>query len=377
MKEESPGEKREMMRVYFRDKQREYRIKQRSKHSKMTQRIQELETILLKGKSQGGLRRMKPARERDLLLPWDVIADIMKSERGQAESTQRELRRRVQETTAVIQDMQRFATVQHVSQHFLAAPPTFPCAQGMLQSSAWRHVTLFANTESRRLGKKWITENMFLNAKHVFQHYQFPPPDSQERMQDYNLIFTEECYFLVQRSHQFYDVPMEAFRRMTHLHLCSLLLLAGASEYDDPTEECDMRRQITSLGECINVILGEFRGPNRCTHVIQQIQDDERWPHEHRQRNRIELERVGLCRTKLRALSIISQSRRKDGFVSLTEEAPHLELDGDCTSEDSFRRQMLARTSRNRHPVKNEIPTILAKLTADVLREEAAEEAAT
>ncbi|ETV68398.1 hypothetical protein, variant [Aphanomyces astaci] len=261
-------------RVYFREKQREHRMKNRSKHSRLMQRVHDLEKLLrLATMSTTKLppRKRPLSNQSDLLLPWKVVADVMKQELEASEACQAILRDRIDMSVAVIRDMQRFASLH----------------DSLLQPS-WRHMTLFANPESRHLGKLWITQHMYLNKDAVFQHFAFPPLSSPERVQEYDLVFTEsDCYYLLQRSHLTFDVPMEALRRMNHEHLCSLLLLADSTSNDEKIDEPDMRYQVTPLGECVNVVLGEFAdGHHQCTHVVQQIQDDERRPHSHRQRNR-------------------------------------------------------------------------------------------
>ncbi|ETV91227.1 hypothetical protein, variant [Aphanomyces invadans] len=205
-------------RLYFRMKQREHRMKNRSKRSKMMQRVHELEETLRRAK-MNVLSRQRATTSQvrgDLLLPWHVIADVMKAELDVSEACQVILRNRIDVSVALIQDMQRFTTLHD----------TF-------RQPSWRHVTLFANPESRRLGKRWITEHMYRNKRAMFQQFSFPPLQSNERVQEYDLVYTaNECYFLIQRSHLTFDVPMEALRQMNHRHLCSLLLLAGSSHMD-------------------------------------------------------------------------------------------------------------------------------------------------
>ncbi|KAG9399552.1 hypothetical protein AC1031_011944 [Aphanomyces cochlioides] len=338
-------------RQYFRDRQREHRKKTRFKQSKLLREIQDMEALLEMAKTKGIRPVLKPSSKRDLLLPWQVVAHALKEAREISEREKIELYRRINANTTVIRDMERF-TLMHQS------------------VPSWRHVSLMANPESRRLGKSWITTQMFMNKTRMFQEYKFPPPDSTERYSHYDVVFTEECYFLIQRSQNFFETSMEAFRRMNHRRLCSLLLLAACVDQEQNAEEPDMRRQITHMGECVNLLLGEFwSGTDQCTHVVQQIQDDECWPHDYRQRNRstwIEMTHVGPKRTKIRALSIISQSRTSRGFVPRKEESAYLELSGVATTDEMFRRQMLSRTSRNARPVNNDIPTTLAMLEAEI-----------
>ncbi|RHY72422.1 hypothetical protein DYB30_008369 [Aphanomyces astaci] len=272
-------------RVYFREKQREHRMKNRSKHSRLMQRVHDLEKVLrLATMSTTKLppRKRPLSNQRDLLLPWKVVADVMKQELEASEACQVILRDRIDMSVAVIRDMQRFASLHH----------------------------------------------MYLNKDAVFQHFAFPPLSSPERVQEYDLVFTEsDCYYLLQRSHLTFDVPMEALRRMNHEHLCSLLLLADSTSNDEKVE--------TSTNEYIHMI---------------------------------ELTRISPRQTKVRALSIISQSRRKHGLVPLDEEATHLGLvDTTHVSDRRFRTQLLARTSLNSDSVNNnDIPAILAKITAEL-----------
>ncbi|RHY72228.1 hypothetical protein DYB34_009622 [Aphanomyces astaci] len=178
-------------RVYFREKQREHRMKNRSKHSRLMQRVHDLEKLLrLATMSTTKLppRKRPLSNQRDLLLPWKVVADVMKQELEASEACQVILRDRIDMSVAVIRDMQRFASLHH----------------------------------------------MYLNKDAVFQHFAFPPLSSPERVQEYDLVFTEsDCYYLLQRSHLTFDVPMEALRRMNHQHLCSLLLLADSTSNDE------------------------------------------------------------------------------------------------------------------------------------------------
>ncbi|KAF0719240.1 Aste57867_1163 [Aphanomyces stellatus] len=345
-------EKKRRRRQYFRERQRFHRLKERSKHVLMEEKIRELENILHEVKNGARRPLPVPASRRGLLLPWEDVVDAMKESCEESQERQYNLRRELSASTALLRDMQQFV-------------------HDMVRPSSWRQTTLFMDPSSRRMGKTWIAQHMYFNAQRVFESYALPPPGSDDLLQDCNLVFDDDDagYHLIQRSHIIFDGPMDALVTLNRQAACWFLLLGASAPQDEPTAKeveppTRLHQTITDQGECLNIVVGEFRTPDRCVNVIQQIQDDQGWAHAHRQRNRstwVEMLQVSATQTKVRVLSLISQSRTADGrLVPLDEEARVFGL-ATPETQDQFRRQFLERLTNRRSPALSQTNEMLAR----------------
>ncbi|RHY23286.1 hypothetical protein DYB32_009251 [Aphanomyces invadans] len=265
-----------------------------------------------------------------LALPWKEVAAAMHAMCEDAHSKQRALQYKSEEAEAVRRDLQEWVASFHN-----------PTASLSSWSRTWRDVTLLAHPRSRQLGKEWITQHMYHNSSRIFRQQECPPTHYSIIDNSWDIDFSSgECYYIVERGHVDWNMPLENVQSMFRNHLCSMFTLDAfcpltAKTLTEATGNTVLHRLVMPNGDdaapkqYVNLLGAEFNEPdNRTVVVVTQIQDDEaatRYASSLPQRSRmtwVELHGEAPNRTRGRYVSIVSQQFTKaGGFISMVDEA--------------------------------------------------------
>ncbi|RHY78187.1 hypothetical protein DYB38_012229 [Aphanomyces astaci] len=253
--------------------------------------------------------------------------------------------------------------------------------------TSWRDFTLLAHPTSRRLGKQWITQQMYHNLDRAFMQHGMPPPhplavSSPDNMHhSMDLEFSDDGHCFVQKAQKIWPLPLETvvalFRRHTgsmftldaftpvHSQVSTLYLSTSTQVMQIATEEdgnttLHVYPPCASGGFSFSLLCGEFHSHDRTVLVIQQLQGDEAIPtaNHHRLRKRmvwIELRRESPTSTYERILNITWHDTTPDGVdVSLDELAARWGVDlGQVTDDaEKERRLVLGYRARNKSLVQ-------------------------
>ncbi|KAF0720380.1 Aste57867_356 [Aphanomyces stellatus] len=313
-----------------------YRLEKKSEAAQLKLTQKELEAKLEQLLEASKLRQPH-------ILSWRDAAKALKDARDGAHVRNRELRARIHMYERLVRDLS--AWVQATDGVTRSLNPLCP---------TWRDVTLLANPESRKLGKEWITMQMFHNTDRVFQQHGFPSWDCDDVdvYRDLDISFPESggCLYTSRRhfvSTQSLEQSCDAVRQD-----CLAMLLVHVNRVETSLREADANTQLhtvhTTNDEFLNILCGEFATPDRCTFVLRQIQRDDTQEGRFRQRNRMlwfDYFRLPNGCTKKRSLAIVSNCFVRAGEFSLDDEAHtldfHLHDAPRARKEDIFRARLL------------------------------------
>ncbi|KAF0720381.1 Aste57867_357 [Aphanomyces stellatus] len=331
-----------------------YRIEKKSEAAHLKQTQIELETKLQQLVEASKLRQPH-------ILSWRDAAKALKDARDGAHVRNRQLRARIHIYERLVRDLSMWVqATDGVSVPFSFLPmiisltPQYICQRSLNPlSPTWRDVTLLANPESRKLGKEWITMQMFHNTDRVFQQHGFPSWDCDDVdvYRDLDISFPESggCLYTSRRhfvSSKSLEQSCDAVRRN-----CLSTLLVHVNRVET-LREADANTQLltvhTTNDEFLNILCGEFATPDRCTFVLRQIQRDDTQEGRFRQRNRMlwyDFFRLPNGCSKKRSLAIASNCFVRDDEFSLDDEACtlgfHLDDAPPARKEDIFRSRLL------------------------------------
>ncbi|KAF0692641.1 Aste57867_16298 [Aphanomyces stellatus] len=295
----------------------------------LVKRLAELEEELRQAKAK--LPAVQPPTT-DGMLAWEEVATALRDKRDESISENRQLKVQNYVRTQLVHDMRRWLALAH-------ARPTYTPLR-----ASWHNVTLFANPDSRALGKDWITQHLYHNADAVFARHAHPNFDASDGFFDMDIEFSDTCFHYV-FYHQYTtptSVPVLCADYMKRL--CALLLVDGftpvrVNTLKESTATTALHQLKTSMGEAVNLLCGEFHTERRSVLVAQHIHDDETWQPHLKQRNinwTCQMEPVPGSETTTRVKSIyrFSQCFSQHGYNELEDEARIVGLDlGQCPEE--------------------------------------------
>ncbi|ETV90776.1 hypothetical protein H310_14512 [Aphanomyces invadans] len=314
-------DKKARRRVYFKTMRQMYRNEEKQEKEYLIKKIQELEndlaTLVLLQKS--GSDESKTA------LPWKDIAQELNEGVKVASSGLKMLKTQVETIATQVWAMKKWVVANSVLKSGLdSRVPT------------WRDVTLLAHPTSRRLGKEWITLQMYHNTDRIFQQYGFPALDSPETIDwDTESINIDGGDYTVYRRQAKMAESLEdaiAFVDSTLLSIQASYAEQHAIsqtvvEIEGNTKQFAI---VTPRQEFVNLLCGEFSTPSRCVFVLQQILDDEACPHRgFRQRNRMfwhDVQELPSGRTVVRSVAIHTLCYTKEGSIAIDENSQVLEV---------------------------------------------------
>ncbi|KAF0705290.1 hypothetical protein As57867_007055, partial [Aphanomyces stellatus] len=110
---------------------------------------------------------IKQTRPYDLHAPlaWKYIAEALLAERRHALDQTHLLQEQLDSVTALVQDLSQWVAANS------SRLPMTPRES----NETWRHMSLLGGTDSRRLGKDWILQQMRHNTDRMFKEHAFPP----------------------------------------------------------------------------------------------------------------------------------------------------------------------------------------------------------
>ncbi|KAF0692639.1 Aste57867_16296 [Aphanomyces stellatus] len=271
------------------------------------------------------------------LLPWREVAAALAAHKMDAVDTNYALRTKVGAYNDLVQGMHAWVTA------------TSGCNLAILRPLSatqpnWRNMHLPRHPQSRSLAKEWITQQLLTQADEKFHAAAFPA--AHELAHDWDLLFTDD-YFYVRQATQFvWDVPLHAVVSLYRDHLCSALWLDGRPSLNlktvkETTEHTILHQMLSKSGEFVNLLCGVQASRGHTRIVLQQIQDDEAVDHNHRQRNRtawLDIQALGPSKTKMRVFTTVSQNFTKDGYLDLDQEADRFGVDVTPFQDDELKR---------------------------------------
>ncbi|CAK4664427.1 unnamed protein product [Aphanomyces euteiches] len=305
--EEKMLDKKVRRRMYFKKMRQIYRSEEKQERLYLINKIHELERVAIPLQERARVREVDEDGETRTMLAWKDIALVMQEDVQLAVKNQMGLKSQVEDVKQLIWRMKNWVATNSVIRNALdCRVPT------------WRNVTLLAHPSSRKLGKEWITQQLYYNTDSIFHQYGFPAVDSGEFIDwdSQTISATSGDYTIYRRQAETQDTLDEA---VSHIDQ-TLLSVQGAYlrqkqehasstvvEVEGNTKQFAL---VTPRREFVNLLCGEFFSPGRCVFVLQQILDDEACPHaKFHQRNRMfwhDLQELPGGRTVVRSLAIHS-----------------------------------------------------------------------
>ncbi|KAF0698939.1 Aste57867_10461 [Aphanomyces stellatus] len=325
--EDDAAERARKKREYIRTFMQEYRGKNKKEKDVLLAQIDRLEARIVayrKKLATGATTRSVPPPESAIkALSWRNVAMAVAELQHETTTEQRALVRRTREYEDIARELKSWVTF---STHVMASPSP--------HRATWRDMTLLAHPTSRRLGKQWITQQMYHNKDRLFEQYNMPSSANTQPFNAMEIDFREHGYFFVQRMASTWHAPLETIVELYRHHTGSMFTVDGFYPLD--TQVHVEETETTSLHQYaptetnpmfINLLCGEFRDDDgRCVLVIQQIQSDEAASEREvscRQRSRmvwVELTREAEHVTRERFLGVVSHEMASDGRQVSMEE---------------------------------------------------------
>ncbi|KAF0716289.1 Aste57867_2917 [Aphanomyces stellatus] len=341
-------------RLYFKEKQRLQRIKNKSTHETLRRELANLEEQLHALQSRP---RAAPAA-----LPWHQVARAFRDFRNASFIENRLLKVRSHKLATLVQDLRAWvvASTLSVPDSLHAACPT------------WRNVTLLSNPTSRQLGKEWITQHMYHHMDAMFQHHGFPST-SYEAINDIAVAVPGS---IVLRQQSFVPLSTPFLLALYRRHICEITVMDLTMSQVDaghmPPRQT-LREETAStylhyatrrhvyrdrhVDEVVEVLAGEFHERDRAVFVVHHIRDDDALDTGRHSAVRgaqlwyVALGYLEYITTKIwyelrpatevggtyvRILVVLSPLRRHEDMVSLEEEAISWGVDVDTSANEAI-----------------------------------------
>ncbi|CAK4085429.1 unnamed protein product [Aphanomyces euteiches] len=310
-------EKKIWKRGYMRKYMQSHRDRDKREVEQLRQQVTALEHDLER------LTGPRQDKSSSTILSWRDIALALNEAKDEETARLDESKRKSQALARLIVDLTQW----------LSSPTQLPASLPPHRLS-WRNVSLPGSKESRHLGKEWITQQMFHNIERVFMEKSMPPPYSLEWMEELDVEVTDNSWHLDYRFHHVIKGNIEdeiAKHSKFHRHsMCQRLTVDAFNPITintlvETTKHTTLHQMVTSHGEFVNLLCGEFIEPTRAVFVVQQIHHDEAVNLANpRQRDRIAWQEFLQLPSGVwveRRIYRMSQSFTKDGNLPLVDEA--------------------------------------------------------
>ncbi|CAK4070594.1 unnamed protein product [Aphanomyces euteiches] len=332
-------------RIYLRNIRRVYRRNEKQERLELMDKVVGLEAQLKKLQTPSSKSQTQDTPKS--LLSWAIVAETLADEKNAVVAENSSLKHDIAKYKSFGEGMQKWVAAQHTAvrskrgknlprqinmdlMHLWAQLSAENVPRRIRALPSWHNTTLFAEPSLRKMGKQWITQQMFHNTERMYQTFSFPPFESDTPCFYINFEYDDVKYDAVlcrqYGDSRDFDVVCDLYR----YRLCDELAVEGPArtlintikEQDDLTT---LHQMTTRDGEWINLVCSEYREDGRSFFVVQQIIDDELLVHDNsRLRNRmswIDVRRMPDGSTKKRLICFQSQSFTKaDGAVPLEEE---------------------------------------------------------
>ncbi|KAF0698937.1 Aste57867_10459 [Aphanomyces stellatus] len=321
-------------RGYMRTFMQVYRGREKEEVESLKRQVEDLELELAR---RLHAKQLAPGSgDSGAELPWRDVAAAMEEMHHDGILEQRALEVESDDVRTVAFDL-----------HGWVASFSRPSTSPNPRTQTWRDVTLLSHPRSRQLGKQWITQHMYHNADRVFALQECPPTQTTIINNTWDIDFSGDCYYVVERGHVDWNMPLENVRSMFRNHMCSMFTLDSfcpltthtLTETSDntvlhqlvpPSSHAMYARypggpDAAAAAQYVNLLGGEFNQADRSIVVVTQIQDDELIAPcgDLTQRSRmtwLELYRESPHRTRGRYVSIVSQQFTHERYISMAEE---------------------------------------------------------
>ncbi|KDO24140.1 hypothetical protein SPRG_10567 [Saprolegnia parasitica CBS 223.65] len=325
-----PAERKRRKRIYNRQKQQIYRQNTLDEIRALQALVPELEAQL------HALQQQQPP---STCLPWRDVALALHDGTQTSHADNSELIAKKSTNRTLLRAMVTWVATQRG----LAATPR--CT-----TPSWRHVTLLAAPDARKLGVDWITQHVLHNTDRILAQYGLPSTADVPGVLHLEGI-QDECMQYTIVDQKTYPASLSAHAAFVRAKLASWLHgnLVGHRDALDLLDtnlvhEVDPRllyihSQSVAQGSSHYMLFRECHvSESRIVFVGQNIHDDEALPKQALTCNRtfwVVLDRCDDGRVTQRMVLQRSQHYTKDGFVSLDEEAHLWGCDlRHCTTDD-------------------------------------------
>ncbi|KAF0689680.1 Aste57867_18917 [Aphanomyces stellatus] len=301
------------------------RLKERQKMQRYRQRLAAKASALRDQVAVLAREMQRLSQQRQTLLPWEVVADVMREESGLMMRTNVSLRMQCVDQAALVEAMKRWVVR-------VVTIPTTPST-----GPTWRNSTLPALPDARKLGFDWITNYMYHNTDAIFDQLGYPH-DHVNVFSDFSIDMTKpDDLQYVWRSQRDIHAPLEHVRDIfarpnlmgqlkghyfgmaTAPPDAALEALAAQDNLLLQPLAARYEHHRWSASTVMHFLAREFHAPGRCVFVAQNILDDECVVAPNKaERNRriwLVLDAVTPSRTRMRALCLNSQAISKEGTI--------------------------------------------------------------
>ncbi|KAH9132256.1 hypothetical protein AeRB84_001447 [Aphanomyces euteiches] len=200
----------------------------------------------------------------------------------------------------------------------------------------WSCATLLEQPQARKLGKEWLTQQLYHNLETSFQMFSCCGPE--EEIYGLDVDVSSEGFTCVEMMQQIWRGTKDSCWHFFQNHYVDLLFLDPSSVSVECTENTKLYRKVTDDGNFFNIFQGNFVEANRLVVVLRQIENDEAFNSEryrqHHSMTWIDVRPLSETHVVIRAIIQYSQFYRKgQGFVSLDEQAKIWKIDLTGVSE--------------------------------------------
>ncbi|KAH9096588.1 hypothetical protein Ae201684P_013254 [Aphanomyces euteiches] len=256
-------------------------------------------------------------------LSWSSIASVFRAEVHRSNTEQESLVQETNERAALALAMQRFVALN------LQSSPERPMRN-------WSCATLLEQPQARKLGKEWLTQQLYHNLETSFQMFSCCGPE--EEIYGLDVDVSSEGFTCVEMMQQIWRGTKDSCWHFFQNHYVDLLFLDPSSVSVECTENTKLYRKVTDDGNFFNIFQGNFVEANRLVVVLRQIENDEAFNSEryrqHHSMTWIDVRPLSETHVVIRAIIQYSQFYRKgQGFVSLDEQAKIWKIDLTGVSE--------------------------------------------
>ncbi|KAF0730273.1 hypothetical protein Ae201684_012274 [Aphanomyces euteiches] len=205
-------------RLYFRDKQREHRNRLRHDIVAAKAEFEDLTALATPLKA-----KHRPLVDADGILSWCVVAGVFREELYSSTSEHQSLLKETRARETLLKAMQRFVSLN------LHLEPEGPVRH-------WHPATLLEHPQARKLGKEWLTQQLYHNKDtNLARNHRLVPENHTE-----TLIFKDPTQISI-----------------------------------ETTENTKLYRKISADGSFFNILQGNFVEADRFVMVFRQVENDE------------------------------------------------------------------------------------------------------
>ncbi|ETV93166.1 hypothetical protein, variant [Aphanomyces invadans] len=253
-------DKRLARRRYFRDKQREHRRKVNADVEAAEAELHHVQWVL--ERLQRARPGVPPKEPSDGPLSWHSIAAVFQRETHRVLTDHQSLATQTQQYKSLATLMQRFVNVN--------IPPP------MANNTTWQSASLAAEPNARRVGKEWLTQQMYHNMHVPFrlfpavrvdeEYYHFDMPNDDDDDGPLMSMEVMQCIW---------PGTLATFRRFAESKMSAIYFNDPDAAVEERTANTRLYHLTTERGTFVNPLQGHFIEADRFVMVIRQIEHDE------------------------------------------------------------------------------------------------------